>query len=128
MNHKILHTLSITILLSLSSSILAIDSGGNYAVWGLGKKPCIAYLQAAEIGKTQDYKNYIMGYLTAYNMFTDKTYNISGRQTMAEILEQLTEYCTENQISSYESALNDFIILHYEKRQRSGGVGGRVGR
>ena len=38
------------------------------------------------------YKHYIKGFLTAYNIFTEKTFNISGSMNETEVLEWLNEY------------------------------------
>ncbi|MCG8378346.1 MAG: hypothetical protein MI865_02605 [Proteobacteria bacterium] len=106
-------------LLLLPLTSLAVDSDGNYAVWGVGKKACFGFLKANEAGDIEKYQHYIKGFLTAYNIFTEKTYNISGKMDENQVLEWIIEYCEENQMSSVENALTSFTFDHYESRTKS---------
>ena len=110
----------------LPTAAYAVDTSGNYAVWGLGKKSCFGYQQEVAKGNIDDYKNYIKGFLTAYNIFTEKTYSISGKMTENQIVEWIDNYCEDNPMSSIESALTSFTFDHYDKRIKSSGSG--VGR
>ena len=97
----------------------AADSSGNYAVWGVGKKACFAYNKESADGAKQNYRSFINGFLTAYNIFTDKTYSISGKMNKNQIDKWLRDYCQTNPVSSLENALIHFIFDHYEKRTTS---------
>ena len=105
----------------LPAAVFAVDTSGNYAVWGLGKKSCFGYQQAVVKGDMDNYKNYIKGYLTAYNIFTEKTYSISGKMDENQIVEWLDSYCEDNPMSSFENALTSFTFDHYDKRMKSSG-------
>ncbi len=117
---------SLTIIISLlliPALSLAVDSSGNYAVWGVGKKSCFGFTQAVAAGETQKYKDYMKGFLTAYNIFTEKTYSITGRMKEGQIIEWLNEYCGENPMSTVENALTSYTFDHYNKRMKTSGSG-----
>ncbi len=109
-----------------SNPVFATDSSGNYAVWGAGKKSCYGYQQDAAAGETTKYEHYMKGFLTAYNIFTDKTYSISGKMTINQILEWLAGYCEDNPMASFESALINYTFDHYDNRFKT--AGGGIGR
>jgi hypothetical protein len=105
------------LLLSLlPTAILAADNNNNYAIWGMGRKVCNNYNKAREAEDYVRYKDYLMGYLTAYNKLAQDTYRVSGKKDLNEILEWMDEYCETKQIHSFESAVTDFIIEHTEDR------------
>lgn len=116
----------ILIMMLTSTTALAVDSSGNYAVWGLGKKSCFGYSQAAAGNDFEKYKHYIKGFLTAYNIFTEKTYSITGKMNVNEVADWINEYCIENPMSGLETALINFTFEHYDKRMKSSGTS--VGR
>ncbi len=108
------------ILLFFPAMAHAIDSSGNYAVWGVGKKSCFGYNKSmAEEDGSKNFKSYIKGFLTAYNIFTAETYNISGRKDENGVLEWLREYCENNPMSSLENALTNFTFEHHDKRMKT---------
>jgi hypothetical protein len=120
-------SLIIILVLMLTSTLtLAADNKGNYAVWGLGKKSCFGYQQAAAGDDFDKYKHYIKGFLTAYNIFTEKTFSITGKMNVNDVVDWINEYCAENPMSGLETALINFTFDHYDKRiKRSGRQVGR---
>ena len=120
---------SLTILISLlliPTITLAVDSSGNYAIWGVGQKACIGFTQDTAANDIERYKDYMKGFLTAYNIFTEKTYSITGNMNLNQIAEWLNEYCGENPMSSFENALTSFTFDHYDKRMKT--LGSSTGR
>ncbi len=109
----------ILIMTLTSATAFAVDSSGNYAVWGLGKKSCFGYSQGIAGGDAEKYKHYIKGFLTAYNIFTEKTYSISGNMNVNDVVNWIQEYCGENPMSGLETALINFTFDHYDKRMKS---------
>ena len=109
-----------------STTAVAVDSNGNYAVWGLGKKSCFGFTQEINGDDFDKFKHYIKGFLTAYNVFTEKTYSITGRMNENDIVEWLNEYCAENPMFGLETALINFTFDHYDKRMKASGTA--VGR
>ncbi len=112
--------MTLFLLCAASPRAIAADNEGNYAVWGKGKKACFTYSKARQQNDIGDYKNYIMGYLTATNIILEKTYSISGKMKLEEILDWMDEYCEDNPLSSYEGALTEFSLRHFETRSSSG--------
>ena len=110
------------LILSLSLQPLltmAMDKNGDYAVWGMGRKTCYSYSQARASGDYDPYKDYLMGYLTAYNVMTEDTYLISGKMNLEESLEWMDDYCELKQMHSFELVLADFIREHRETRLKN---------
>lgn len=110
-------------LLLMPTITLAVDSSGNYAVWGVGTKSCFGFNEAMTEDGNDKYKHYIKGFLTAYNIFTEKTFSITGRMKSADVFEWLTEYCADNPMSGLENALVSFTFDHYDKRMKTSGSG-----
>lgn len=114
------------ILLFFPAIAHAVDSAGNYAVWGIGKKSCFTYNKSLAEGDSEKFKHYVKGFLTSYNIFTENTYDISGRKNEKQILEWVGEYCEDNPMSSLENALVNFTFEHYDKRlKKSKNAAGR---
>lgn len=124
MKYSILFVLVLSVL--APSSARAVDINGNYAVWGVGKKSCFGFNQAYAGDDIGNYKHYIKGFLTAYNIFTEKTYSISGKMNENQVLEWIVSYCEDNPMSTLEYALTSFTFDHYDKRMKTSGS--RVGR
>ena len=116
--------MALSLLMLTSTSAMAVDTAGNYAVWGLGKKSCFGFNKGMAGEDTDKYKHYIKGFLTAYNIFTEKTYSISGSMTETDVYEWLQEYCADNPMSGLETALLSFTFDHYDKRMKTSGTGG----
>ena len=104
----------------------AADKSGNYAIWGKGSKSCFRYLKDRTANKDEPYRNYVMGYLTAYNAMTPETYSISRNMKLDEIMTWLDDYCDLKQMHGLEQSLIEFVSRHYEKRYRA--PPGRTGR
>jgi len=114
-------TLIFSIMMLTSTTVVAVDSNGNYAVWGIGKKSCFGFSQDVGGDDFDKYRHYIKGFLTAYNMFTEKTYSITGKMNEDEVVEWLEDYCADNPMFGLESALLNFTFDHYDKRMKSSG-------
>jgi hypothetical protein len=109
----------LSFLMLAPTIVMAVDADGNYAVWGVGKKSCFGFNKEMSGENNAKYKHYIKGFLTAYNIFTEKTFNIAGSMNEAEVLEWLNEYCADNPMSGLETALTSFTFDHYDKRRKS---------
>ncbi|MGH8245129.1 MAG: hypothetical protein ACREUU_01710 [Gammaproteobacteria bacterium] len=95
-------------LIISSECASAADRNGNYAVWGIGARSCHTFNQSIESGATDNYRNYIMGYLTAYNVVAQDTYRIAGDLDLDQIMAWIQDYCDLKPINSFEQALADF--------------------
>ena len=65
------------------------------------------------------YKSYMKGFLTAYNIFTEKTFSISGSMKEKQVVEWLNDYCKENPMSTVENALTSFTFEYYDNRMKT---------
>jgi|TARA_B100000959_G_C14715940_1_gene514877 hypothetical protein len=72
-----------------------------------------------ELENFDKYRNYIKGYITSYNTFTEDTYSITGLMKEKEVIEWLNNYCEENPMSSLDTALTNFTFEHYEERMKT---------
>ena len=72
-----------------------------------------------EVENFDRFRNYIKGYITSYNTFTEDTYSITGLMKEKEVIEWLNNYCEENPMSSLDTALTNFIFEHYEERMKT---------
>jgi hypothetical protein len=113
-----------SILMLTSTTAVAVDNNGNYAVWGIGKKSCFGFNKEINGEDSDKFKHYIKGFLTAYNIFTEKTYSITGSMNEEDVIEWLTEYCSDNPMFGLETALLNFTFDHYEKRMKTSGTSG----
>ena len=111
----------LVVLVSLLNSTAAIpaDRAGNYAIWGSGNKSCFSYNKSRTEGTDQSFRDYVMGYITAYNTLSDDTYSISAQKNLDSIMEWFDDYCELKQIHGFEQAIADFIQTHHDRRYRS---------
>lgn len=96
----------------------AADSNGNYAVWGIGARSCHTFNKSRESGETENYRNYVMGYLTAYNVVAQDTYRIAGELDLDQIMAWINDYCELKPINGFEQALADFTAEHASTRMK----------
>jgi len=116
---------SILLILFFAFPAFATDKNGNYAIWGVGSSSCIKYTTLRAANDVNDYKGFIMGYLTSYNQQADATFSISGAMTMDDILTWLDGECELKPTSSFDQAIMEFILAHHDKRSKypPGGFG-----
>ena len=112
------------LLLFLSAAVHAVDKNGQYAIWGLGADSCHKYNLAREADQYNDYKNYIMGFFTAYNIITPETYRISGEMDLDSVLDWFDDECSLKPIISFEEALSNYVVENYDKRLDKAPTGG----
>ncbi len=117
-------TISLLLTLLISGQAYAIDSSGNYAVWGAGKKSCFGLQKDMSEGNMDKYKHYMKGFITAYNILTDNTYSITGNMNENQVFEWIDGYCADNPMSSFEAALTSFTFEQFDDRMKSARSGG----
>ena len=115
----------IFLILFLAWPAFATDKNGNYAIWGVGNSACIKYTKSRAANDYNDYRLFLMGYLTAYNHQMDETFSISNSMTMDEILKWLDDECELKPMSGFDQAIMGFIVEHNAKRSKypPGGFG-----
>lgn len=98
---------------------VAADAHGNYAVWGVGQASCNQFTKAYAKQAFQDYKNYLGGYLTAFNMLADDVYQATGKNNTADNLALLQVHCRGNPMHSFEHAVQSLLAQTQVSRQNS---------
>lgn len=116
MRLKILLALTLFMPASISS---AADIEDHYAIWGLGQKSCHSYNQARAAGDFEHYKEYVAGYLTAYNAFVPETYNIVPDMDTNAIIAWLDAHCADSQTMSFADAMHALVDEMHGKRQKT---------
>ena len=94
----------------------AADGAGNYAIWGVGQSSCFQFTKAIAKDDTGAYRNYLMGYLTAFNTLSENTYNVSGKAKLSEISDWIEGYCDLHQIESFNRAIQQYVSQQFENR------------
>ncbi|OOZ39996.1 hypothetical protein BOW53_09495 [Solemya pervernicosa gill symbiont] len=122
--------IALALLLSCTA-LSAKDMNQRFAAFGLGSKSCSDYISATIDGgdEVDYYNNYILGYLSAFNLIVPGTYNILGTNTMSDAFEWLNDYCREEGDASFINALASLSDAYYEERQNflSSGEGWQSG-
>jgi len=106
------------VLALANSPAPAADKNGNYAVWGPGAKSCHAYNQSTGEDARVPFRNYVMGYLTAYNAVNADTYAIAPDMNLDAVMTWFDDYCGEKPMHSFEQALIDFTSTHEAGRTK----------
>ena len=116
---------SILLALLFTCHVYATDKNGNYAIWGVGSSSCIKYTTLRAANNSNEYRQYLMGYLTAYNHQAEETYSITNIMTMDEILTWFDGECELKPTSSFDQAIIEFLLENYDKRSKypPGGFG-----
>ncbi len=112
----IVRTLIVFICFSPAHSVSAADGAGNYAIWGVGQSSCFQFTKAIAKDDTEAYRNYLMGYLTAFNTLSESTYNVTGKAKLSEVSEWLEGYCDLHQIESFNRAIQQYVSQQFENR------------
>ena len=108
--------LALLLCLAANNPAFSADAAGNYAIWGLGQSSCHKFNKAREQNETRQYKDYLMGYLTAFNTLSDDTYNIAGKTKLGEVEAWIASYCDLHQIESFNRAIQQYATENFESR------------
>ncbi len=113
-------------MLAVSVSVTAADSDSRYVIWGAGEASCNRYNEARAANDFQRFKDYTMGYLTAYNTYVPETYSITRDMDSDAIIAWLDDFCRTHQIEGFAGALHQFVEEMKETRaQHAPTSGGR---
>lgn len=100
---------------------MAADAGGNYAIWGPGARSCNQYQRSVEDAAARSaFRDFLMGYLTAYNALAPTTYNALGDMSLEQALAWLDDYCAAHLLDSFDRALGQMLIDRHESRTQAG--------
>ena len=85
---------------------------------------CEAYLLAVNecnhrhCGDIKTFSDWLMGFVTAYNMQTPNTFDIVAKIDLKTALNWLASYCKKNRTKKYSKAVHSLMIELYPKRQK----------
>ena len=94
----------------------AFDTQGQYAVLGSGTALCSTYSQARQAKSYLVYAAWLTGYLTARNMQSDATYDLSSRAGLEGMLGWLDTWCKANPTRQFAAAAYELTIYLYPSR------------
>jgi len=119
MKHRFIFSL---LLLLLCQPANARDFEGAYAVYGAGAEPCKAYLQALKKGGPQQdmFNDWVIGYLTAFNVIMPNTYNILGETEFSMAQGWLQRHCRRYPNELFINATIKLTEVLYPVRYQSG--------
>lgn len=96
--------------LTLASPVYAADPDGKFAVDGVGARTCAEFTSVLERPEGRSaFANWSQGFLTAYNVFTDDTFDITPWQTPELILAKMSVFCRANPETVYINGLSALI-------------------
>lgn len=107
----------------------AADAAGNYAIWGAGSRSCHQYQRSAsDVQARAPFKDFLMGYLTAYNNLAALTYNAIGDMSLEAALGWLDGYCDQHKLDSFDRALGQMLLERHDSRTQTSNPSGGWGR
>jgi hypothetical protein len=105
----------------ISTIISAADVDGKFAVKGAGRKSCEDFIQAKRSG-SEDYLLYagwLEGFISSYNQFQEKTFDITPWQTSELLLILMSEQCKTNPQSRILTVVNGLFKALFPIRLES---------
>jgi len=117
---------SMLVLLAASASATGADSESRYLIWGAGKASCHRYNEARAANDFRHFKEYALGYLTAYNAYVPETYSVTRDMNSEAIVAWLDDFCRTHQIEGFAGALQQFVEeMKATREQHAPTSGGR---
>lgn len=108
--------------------VVAADGAGNYAIWGAGGRSCHQFeVATTDPAQTAAFRDFLMGYLTAFNTLAPETYDALGGESLESALSWLRDYCDQHQMDSFERALGQLLLARHDARSRVPPGSGRRG-
>ncbi len=99
--------------------VIAKDVDGEFVVFGSGENNCADYTRARAVkGQAyQVYKQWLMGYLSAFNVIVSNTYDILGERNYKQVRRWLDSYCKKNPKESFVNASAMLTVKLYPERR-----------
>ncbi len=107
--------LSVAMLMSsnmMSSNARAADADGAYVSFGVGNSSCSGWATArkADDVRTVQYKEWLLGYLSAYNNWVHKGQNVAAGKDNAGLLAWIDTYCREHGADPLVQAVESLML------------------
>ncbi len=104
------------LLLLLPFTLQAKDADKRFATYGLGSAKCSSYNASRNTEKFGDYRHFIHGYLSAFNLIVPNNYDILEQHSMAEAIDWLDRFCNGYPGENLSNALAYLTEYYYELR------------
>ncbi len=100
------------IAMLISSNSWAADKDGAYVSFGVGNSSCTGWATArkADDVRTVQYKEWLLGYLSAYNNWVHKGQNVAGSTDNKGLLAWIDNYCREHGADPLVQAVENLIL------------------
>lgn len=97
---------------------MSADLNGNFSVKGAGRKSCSDFLEAKDSANSDYllYGGWVEGYISSYNQFQPKNYDITPWQSTELLLIFLAEHCKTNPEARILSVVNGLIKAFFPIR------------
>ena len=114
--------ITVLVLLVFSQMTVARDFEDGYAVYGAGADSCSQYVGSMKNGgREQDYFiDWMIGYLTAFNVIMPNTYNILGETGFDSAQLWLQRHCEKYPKEPFITAMIKLTEVLYPMRHQSG--------
>ncbi len=91
----------------MAAPAAAKDLDQRFAVFGAGAASCGQYADTRIRGGEQEqaYVEWLLGYLSAFNLIVESTYDIAGGTDLDAVLNWLDEYCLGNRGEIFVNAV-----------------------
>jgi hypothetical protein len=110
-----------------STGVFAMDKNGLYFAFGVGTRTCEDYVsfreKRLEPFTPEQYEvaarvvqHWLLGYLTAHNLYVRDTYNVMGDATMEQLEGWIESYCKSNQKKRFAEAVFAMVESLHPKR------------
>ena len=113
------------VVLLLPLGCYAADKNGKYReTYPPDHTNCEAYLLAINecnhkhCGDLKTFSDWLMGFVTAYNLKSPNTYDMVARTDLKTSLVWLSKYCKKNRSSKFSKAVHTLMIVLYPYRQK----------
>jgi len=115
-------TTFLMLMLFFVPSLQAKDSKEQFATYGLGGESCSAYMQARNAGgEAEDaYRQWLAGYVSAFNLIIDTTYDLFGSTDFEGMMTWLDDRCKKYPRANLTNTVARFseIVFPYRKQEK----------
>src|SRR5437016_2491205 len=95
----------IGLIIGWCASASASDETGEYQVMGMGSRSCGWFVSAHDTDEWRfEIMQWILGYLTAFNVITPNTYSIQGNADTKGLELWISNYCQAHPLESIATA------------------------
>jgi len=104
----------------LVSSVQARDYNQQFATYGAGDYPCSVYSKARAAGDDQEdqIRQWLAGYVTAFNLIIGGTYDIFGSTDFNGMLQWLDDRCDKYPNANLTNTVARFTEVVYSYRKQ----------